>query len=38
MHYIYIYIILGVKKPNNVIHYDCAVGFKINEILAFTVF
>jgi hypothetical protein len=26
---------LGVNKPNNVIHYDWAVGFKINEMLVF---
>ena len=41
MHYIYIYIyiyisiMLSVNKPNNVIHYDWAVGFKINEMLTF---
>lgn len=29
---------LSVNKPNNVIHYDCAVGFKINETLTFMVF
>jgi hypothetical protein len=29
--------ISAVNKPNEVIHYDSAVGFKFNDTLAFTV-
>jgi hypothetical protein len=30
-------VISAVNKPNEVIHYDSAVGFKFNYTLAFTV-